>query len=545
MSCPDEPVLARYADGELAGDALRRLEAHLIGCRACRTRVVALQSESLLLADVLQGRERSHAARSADDAPEPGAALGVPIAIAAVTAALAVGGFLVETQLPGGLDLLNPLRLLGVTDMAFDLIFALRVRAPGLVEGALALAGVASVSALLSFGVGAVYRRVFGAGALALCLLAPDPAAAFELRHVHDGDLRIGADETVEGTLVASSESLQLDGVVDGDLVVFAERVYLAGTVRGDVYAFARNLEIIGRITGSLVGVTEQTDLDGEVEGSLYQTTGRLDLGPAGRVGRDAALFSRDAVLAGRVGRDLLFAGPRLEIRGEIARHVLARWRIERLTLLDPARVGGDVEAWVDPPERLERASGARVAGAVRVHAPETAHDAYWAAVRSPWVWAVHAVGLAAAFVFGLIVHALAPALLELRLATARDLFVALGTGFAALVVTPIALLLLALTLVGLPLALLGSFGYLTALYLAEIVTAAALGRWILPPRGGGTWAFGRALLVGLAVLVVVEHLPYVGVPVFCVAVLIGLGGLATRARHALAAPGGLLARPA
>jgi hypothetical protein len=120
-------------------------------------------------------------------------------------------GALIGSLLPGGLDLLNPLRLMGVTEMLFDLVFMLRARAPGLVELAFAVAVMASVSALLSFGVGALYRRVFGTAALLLCLLAPGRGAAFELRHMTTRRAH-RRRQVIEQTLIVSSESLQQDG---------------------------------------------------------------------------------------------------------------------------------------------------------------------------------------------------------------------------------------------------------------------------------------------------------------------------------------------
>lgn len=533
MSCPAPPTLARYADRELAGDALRALEAHLVGCRACRAAVVALQSESLLLADVLQERPRRLAPHAAPAEPEPGVALGLPLAVAALTAVTAVGGFLLESQLPGGFDLLNPLRLLGATEMAFDLIFMLRDRAPGLIELALAVAIVASVSALLSFAVGAVYRRVFGATALLLCLLLPQRGAGFELRHVHDGDVQIAAGETFDGTLIVSSRQLEVNGVVEGDLIAAAERIHIAGSVRGNLYAFARDVEISGTVGGSVIGLIEDADIDGAVEGSVYQASERVKLGPSGRIGRDAALFTTDSVLAGRLGRDLLYAGERLELRGEIGRNVAARW-VERVSLQDGARIGGDVDAWLDDPSDLVRAPGAQVAGEVRTHEHASASSHYLAAYRDPWFWALHAVGFVASFLFGLLVHVLAPRLLDFEVTTARQLFATLGQGFVALIVTPIALLLLALTLVGIPIALLGLVTWLGAIYLAEIVVATAVGRWLLPLRNAGLFAFGRTLLAGLALLLVAQHVPFLGPPVLALVLLVGLGSLAARARAAL-----------
>jgi cytoskeletal protein CcmA (bactofilin family) len=545
VSCPAEPTLLRYADAELRGDDLHALEAHLVGCRACRSRVVALQSESLLLGDVLQERSRRahvlvHAERAA---PEPGVALGVPLAIAAVTAVTAVGGAVFESRLPGGLDLMNPLRLKGAIEMVFDLIFLLRDRAPGLLELGVAVAAMASLSALLSFGVGALYRRVFGTTALLLLLLVPRPGAGFELRHVHDGDVRIGASETVDGTLVVSSETVHLDGVVEGDLIVASERVHIAGTLRGNLYAFARRLEITGTVTGSIVALTEESDLDGAVAGSAWVASDRLGIGSTGRIGRDLAVATNEVVVSGRVARDVFVAGDRVEVRGEVGRDLTARWGAKRVTLLDAARIGGHVDAWLHDPADLERAAGAQVAGEVRTHERERARDQYLAAYRNPRVWALHALFFVAAFLFGLLVHALAPRLLDVRTATTRQLFSALGVGFAALIVTPIALVLLILTLIGIPVAILGLFAFLVALYLSEIVVAAAVGRWILPPRGAGTLAFGRTLLVGLALVLAVEHIPFIGVPAWLVAVLIGFGSLVMRAWWALFGERGVFQR--
>jgi hypothetical protein len=229
-----------------------------------------------------------------------------------------------------------------------------------------------------------------------------------------------------------------------------------------------------------------------------------------------------------------MFAGDRLELRGEIGRNVVARWGAEHVSVEGSARVGGDLDAWLDDPKDLVVAAGAQVAGEVRTHEREDARAHYLAAYRRPLFWAVHAVGFAAIFVFGLLVHALAPRLLDSEITTARQLFAALGMGFVALVVTPLAVVLLALTLVGIPIALLTLVTWLTAIYLAEVVVAFAVGRWLLPPRDAGFFAFGRTLLLGLAIVAVAEHIPFVGVPLFSLVVLVGLGVLAARARAAL-----------
>ena len=45
MKCPSEFTWSVYVDGELSPDELRGAEMHLVACRDCRGRVVALQEE--------------------------------------------------------------------------------------------------------------------------------------------------------------------------------------------------------------------------------------------------------------------------------------------------------------------------------------------------------------------------------------------------------------------------------------------------------------------------------------------------------------------
>ena len=140
MSCPSEASWLLYADGELPLTEVREVESHLVGCQACRALVMALREETRGIVDALLGREPDSLPVPGVSAPAGGLALGFPAAIAVVALVLAAAGLAAESRLPGGLDLLHPLRLKGAYEMVFDLIFGLRDRAPGLLEFAVAVA---------------------------------------------------------------------------------------------------------------------------------------------------------------------------------------------------------------------------------------------------------------------------------------------------------------------------------------------------------------------------------------------------------------------
>jgi hypothetical protein len=204
----------------------------------------------------------------------------------------------------------------------------------------------------------------------------------------------------------------------------------------------------------------------------------------------------------------------------------------ERVSLRDGARVAGKVEAVLPGEADLERAPGAQVAGSVTVTPRRGMQEHYLDHYRRPGFYLLHAVLLVGAFLFGLLVRWLAPSLLESELHDGSQFFRCLGMGFLVIVAVPFAILAAALTVVGIPIAVLALFAYLATLYTAGIAVGAWLGRSLLPPGDASLYSFGRSLFVGLAVLTVVDHLPFLGPAVSIVATLLGVGFLWERARR-------------
>ena len=133
-----------------------------------------------------------------------------------------------------------------------------------------------------------------------------------------------------------------------------------------------------------------------------------------------------------------------------------------------------------------------------------------------------------------MLLHALLPGLFGGRIESPGRLLRTLGLGTLALVATPIAVALAAITLVGLPVAVAGLCLYVVALYAALIVSSALVGSALVGSRGAGMMAFGLPLLAGLAALVLVTHAPFVGDTLRVIAVLTGLGLIVERVRAGL-----------
>jgi cytoskeletal protein CcmA (bactofilin family) len=529
MSCPPEWTVAAYVDQGLAAPDARRIEAHLVGCERCRGLVLALREEARALGEALAGEGASEPAAVSVVAPARGAAWGLPVAIAATALVTAVASALYEMRLP--MAFLRPSSLLGVNEMVFDTLFLLRDQASGWFELGLALGALGGMAAIGSFLAGALLRRYArSAAGLALAGAAAfgGEAADAAPRFVHEETVRVAAGETHQGTLAVSCESLEIDGVVSGDVWAMCERVSIRGEVDGSAIVLARELEVQGQVAGGLVAAGEQVRLEGSAGRSAYLAGERVSIGPRARVARDAFLGGERVRVEGEVARDLAAGGERVELEGAVGRDLTA-WS-ERVSVLPGARVGGDLRAHLPEPEALEVAEGAVVAGATDVEVLEGHRHTMWSRYRDGRFYTWLALGFAASFLIGMLLHALAPRLFAGRLVSGRDFFVSLGLGFAVLVLAPIALVLLALTVVGIPAALIGLAAWGVALYLGGVVVAALIGRSLVKPRGDGARDFGVALLVGLAVVVVVKSLPFVGRPAGWVIALVGVGLLAAQA---------------
>jgi hypothetical protein len=131
-----------------------------------------------------------------------------------------------------------------------------------------------------------------------------------------------------------------------------------------------------------------------------------------------------------------------------------------------------------------------------------------------------------------MLLRALLPRIFETRVATTGAFFRSLGMGFVIMIATPFALLVLCLTVVGIPLSLIGAAFYLIALYVGLLLVSFLVGATLLD--AGDNWrSFGMALLAGLTLLVVLTHLPIVGMLFRILIVMLGVGLVGERCRAA------------
>jgi cytoskeletal protein CcmA (bactofilin family) len=523
MECYSEQIVSMFVDGELEVEEAQRLRDHLATCRRCRQLLDALRAENRVLSEILQELPEEEFSRVGSSGLPWSIAWGD---VAVMALVLALGSIVVpwidRLSIPEALQWLNPFGLSGRTNLFFNLSYYFAHGGTAMLSDYAAVVGELLLFLLLGGGVLLLGRRwrlqQRGLSLLIVLLAFSVPGFSLERRHVEI--VTVASKETIDDTLLATGEIVRVEGVVNGDLLAFGETVEVRGTVKGDLVSFAKRIVVSGTVEGNIYNFSNSLDLDGQLGHSLYGFMQSLDVNDRGRVGEGMVVAAADISMEGEVGRSATVYAGNVDVSGSIGRELTMAG--DNLILTNAARIGGNLSARVRQLKNVHIADGATITGSrdiqVRVRENHFTH---------PRFYFYQAVWLAAAMLVGWLGLILFPGLFQ---ASAREVgsgWRSLGLGLGVLAGVPVAMVLIAITLVGLPVSLMLLACYLTAIYLAKIWVGAFLGQKLLKPTEASKSDWLLGLLVGLLILTVIGFIPYLGGLVRFVVVCVGLGAFA------------------
>ena len=370
--------------------------------------------------------------------------------------------------------------------------------------------------------------RPVGPLLLMTLFLWPALSPAVEVR-VADASARvvIGSDERIDDTLIVAGETVTIDGIVSGNVIAAARRITVNGTITGDLIAAAQEVDLPGTVEGNAFTFSQEVELNGDVGESLHSFAERVRLRPDGSVEGDVIAFGSEVSADGSVGRDLLAFAAMTDVRGKVGRNLEA-WTAG-LSLQAPAEVDGNLTAHVDDADDVQVEPGATIGGQRDIQVRARRVDTSRFASLGFYGW--QTFRLAAGFATGLVLFLLAPALFANPPTSGAALLRNVGIGFLTLVATPVAALVVMVTVIGLPIGLLGFLCWLVGIYFAVLVVAAFAGQSLLKKPFDRLGSFAAALLVGLLLWVVLTSVPFLGALVRFFAVLLGLGVIVNQVR--------------
>jgi cytoskeletal protein CcmA (bactofilin family) len=523
MECYSEQVVSIFVDGELAAEEAHGLRDHLSTCRRCRQLLDALRAENRALTESLQELPQE-APGPADFSHLPWSLAWRDGAVAAAVLALTsiVAFWINELSVPEALQWLNPFSLNGRANLIFNLSYYFAQGGTAMVSEYAALVGKILLVLLLGGSALLLGRRfrLRQPGLRLLIVLVAISLPGFALERRHSEIVSVRANETVDDTLLASGNIVRVDGVVNGDLLAFGGSVEVRGTVKGDLVSFAKRTVVSGTVEGNIYNLSNSLDLDGQLGHSLYGLMQSVRVNDRGHVGEGMVVGAGDVSLEGEVARSVTLYAGNADVSGRIGRELTMAG--DNLTVTNTARIGGNLSARVRELKNVHIADGATITGSREIQLRVRENH-----FTRPRFYFFQAVWLAAAMLVGWLGLILFPGFFQASTHAVGSGWRSLGLGVAVLAGVPVAIIVIAITLVGLPASLMLLMAYLVAIYLTKIWVGAFLGQMLLKPTGATTSDWLLGLLVGLLILTVVRFVPYLGGLVHLGVVCLGLGAFA------------------
>jgi hypothetical protein len=357
-----------------------------------------------------------------------------------------------------------------------------------------------------------------------LIMLVASPAWAADLR---------GGDTVI----IASGD------VVNDDLYMAATRIIINGTVNGDVLCVGETVDVNGKINGSITAIAPTITIDGEVTHSVRAAGSNIRVG--GTIGGDLITAGDDVNIDSTtlVGRDLVFAARKIRVDAQIDNSLKgvgttvrlsnlvggnAEIGVEKLTLTYTANIQGSL-TYISQNEATIL-SGAHIGGTTSHQIPEARKSVFTLKIN---VW-TRVIAFLMTLITGCLIILLAPKRAAAVAASLkRKPWLILGWGAIILFATPIAAIITFVTVIGVPVGLIGLVLYGIAIYLSQIAVGLFLGYWIM---GTFSQVNSRGLLIGafalgFVILTLIRAIPYIGIPVWLATILFGLGAMALSQR--------------
>ncbi|OGG14563.1 hypothetical protein A2773_02135 [Candidatus Gottesmanbacteria bacterium RIFCSPHIGHO2_01_FULL_39_10] len=313
--------------------------------------------------------------------------------------------------------------------------------------------------------------------------------------------------------------------IVVSDYFKADSSVVVDQNIAGDAFVAGGTILINGSVGGDLLVAGGNVTITGDVMGDIRAAGGSVILN--GNVGRNLTVFGGDINIekSAKIAGNVLAMGGKVNIDGKVGGKVQAQ--AGNLTLGENASIAGDLEYTSD--KTAEIAKTATVSGAISYHALSKTVDVDEARRAAKgglaaFTKTLDVVSLITSLFIGIIFIKLFPTSFgRMNDVLEKDPVKVFLVSIISFVVFPIFLVLLTLTIIGIPLSITLLILWFILNYIARIPIAFFIGNRILKKLNLGEKR-GWALVVGILIYYLVGQILVLGFVAKFVASTLGLG---------------------
>ncbi|MDD5039667.1 MAG: hypothetical protein PHY34_00790 [Patescibacteria group bacterium] len=325
-------------------------------------------------------------------------------------------------------------------------------------------------------------------------------------------DITVPEGDTVKDNYVRAADSITIDGAVDGDVIVAAYEVTVNGNVTGDVIAAGEKVRINGTIGGNVRVAGEEVLVNGSVGKNCTLLAATAMITERAHIGWSLAFAGSNVTVQGPVGGSLYGYGGTIQLKSTVGTNAtLILDEKGSAALEDGALISGDLNYRSDG--NVTVAQGATVKGETihRFTPPRVLEARKF--LSGSWIFfkAIELLGL-------LVVGTIIISIFEKQ---ARAVSGALWTragikilkGLLVLLGIPLAIIVCAITIVGMPVAAIAGGIYCLLIYIAPVCIGFSIGEYILRVRVKAEKPIAPiwTMMLGTAIVFILTSIPRVG----------------------------------
>ncbi|MFB3764277.1 MAG: hypothetical protein ACE14P_03405 [Methanotrichaceae archaeon] len=286
----------------------------------------------------------------------------------------------------------------------------------------------------------------------------------------------ISIDSPINDDIFAAGNIVNINAPVNS-AVVAGGTLNINAPVKGDVFVAGGQVTINSDIGGKVVTAGGNVNLGGNIGTNLVAAGGSVDILPGKAIGRDALISAGNVINAGKISGNLTVYASNFRNNGSAGRVEFHRTEAE----------------------------GVRPRGGFN------------------FFGVLMAIGY---FILGLIMLRYIPGIFadldrEIKTSTAVRTII----GFVAIIVSIIVIFIIAITVVGLPIAVIMGLLFIASLMLTGIFVSFSLGRWI-GGRMNLKYSDMGLFVIGFVILNILFLLPYIGGLIGLISLSLGYGAI-------------------
>lgn len=328
----------------------------------------------------------------------------------------------------------------------------------------------------------------------------------------------------IDDDLIIAGNTIKSDATIMGDLISGSNRLVQNGIVVGSITAGAKDIDILGQVNGSVRGFAQNINVNGKINRNLIGFCAALNIKPEADIGGDVSVFCGELTLDGKVGKGLRGAIGTLVISGTVNGDVSVD--ADKITLMPTAKILGDFKYKCKKQAKIE--SGAQVGGQTLWTKKEKKEER-----KAKGIFTAKSLVTEILFLLALMITGIVLTLIfkknayQAKRAVTASFLRSLGWGFVFMVCIPIAIIILIVTILGIPIAVISLFAYAVLIYIAKIPVATALGGRIIKAFGKqGEPSLIWSMLLGLFILTILLNIPYLEWLIYFVVLFTGFGAI-------------------